>query len=178
MLGQVLLTFGQCLSQTAGQVDDGRLSMPLNRWSNVAGCRVTVATISGCERPRIALIWPEVKSRIWPPSSVNTKLPAARSMIERVNAPALASGNGQQVVPSRDVRSQAMARIAMRIVPSGPGLEPIRAILACLPMTACETDEIPVHRAPARADQHAQTQSDDVPVHLRRLVAVPDQQCQ
>ena len=42
----------------------GRLSMPLNRWSSLAACRVTVATISGCEWPRIALIWPEVKSRI------------------------------------------------------------------------------------------------------------------
>ena len=66
----------------------GRLSMPLNRWSSLAACRVTVATISGCEWPRIALIWPEVKSRIWRPSSVNRKLPAAWSMISRVNAPA------------------------------------------------------------------------------------------
>src|SRR5215472_8357934 len=31
----------------------GRLSMPLNRWSSLAACRVMVATISGCEWPWI-----------------------------------------------------------------------------------------------------------------------------
>ncbi len=45
----------------------GRLSMPLKRWSRVPTCSRTVATISGWECPRIALICPEVKSSSSPP---------------------------------------------------------------------------------------------------------------
>jgi hypothetical protein len=48
----------------------GRDSIPLNRWSSVPICSRTVATIRGCAWPRIALICPEVKSRIRRPSSV------------------------------------------------------------------------------------------------------------
>jgi len=51
-------------------VTTGRDSMPLNRWSRSATARCTVATISGWEWPRMALICPEVKSRILRPSAV------------------------------------------------------------------------------------------------------------
>ncbi len=46
----------------------GRLSIPLNRWSSVPIDSRTVATTSGCEWPRMALICPDVKSRMARPS--------------------------------------------------------------------------------------------------------------
>ena len=44
--------------------------MPLNRWSSVSTASRTVATTSGWAWPRIALIWPEVKSRMARPALV------------------------------------------------------------------------------------------------------------
>jgi hypothetical protein len=55
--------------------------MPLKRWSSDATADETVATMSGCAWPRMALICPEVKSRIRLPSRSKTCTPEARSMI-------------------------------------------------------------------------------------------------
>jgi hypothetical protein len=47
----------------------------------------TTATMSGCEWPSSALIWPEVKSRMPRPSASYTKQPCARSMISGSKVP-------------------------------------------------------------------------------------------
>src|SRR6266700_3365679 len=57
-------------------------------WSTGATERATVATMTGCECPRTALIWPDVKSRIALPSVSYTYEPAARSMTREWKRPA------------------------------------------------------------------------------------------
>ena len=52
-----------------------------------ATCRATVAVISGWQWPRMALIWPDVKSSSSLPSSVYRHVPAARSMTTGLNEP-------------------------------------------------------------------------------------------
>ena len=64
----------------------GRLSIALNRWSSVPAASRSVDTIAGCECPRIALIWPEVKSSRRRPSDVCSQLPSARSTTTGTNA--------------------------------------------------------------------------------------------
>src|SRR4051812_28397046 len=56
-------------------------------WSSRPICSRTVATMSGWAWPRIALICPEVKSSSSRPSSVNTDVPSARSMINGLKSP-------------------------------------------------------------------------------------------
>ncbi|GED11837.1 hypothetical protein CCE02nite_38360 [Cellulosimicrobium cellulans] len=65
----------------------GRESIPEKRWSSVPIWLRTVSTIAGWLCPRIALIWPDVKSRTRRPSAVVTKLPDALSTISGVNGP-------------------------------------------------------------------------------------------
>ncbi len=65
----------------------GRLSMPLNRWSSRPTWSRTVATTSGWEWPRIALICPEVKSSRRRPDSVVTQLPSAEAITSGVKLP-------------------------------------------------------------------------------------------
>jgi hypothetical protein len=60
---------GACRAISAASATTGRDSMPLKRWSSERICSVTTATMSGCEWPSSALIWPEVKSRMPRPSA-------------------------------------------------------------------------------------------------------------
>ena len=68
----------------------GRDSIPEKRWSSRPIISVTTSTISGCECPRIALIWPLVKSSTRRPAASSTNAPAARS-----------ATNGENVAPYR-----------------------------------------------------------------------------
>ncbi len=61
--------------------------MPLNRWSSVAIERRTVSTMAGWEWPRIALIWPEVKSSTRRPRASWMNDPLAEAATKSENFP-------------------------------------------------------------------------------------------
>jgi hypothetical protein len=58
----------------------GGLSMPLKRWSAPSHASRIASTMRGWLWPRVAHIWPEVKSRISRPSVSQIRMPRALAM--------------------------------------------------------------------------------------------------
>ena len=106
---------GTSRASASARSTTGGLSIDENRWSSRPAASRTVATISGWQCPRIALIWPEVKSSTRRPAASNTKLPSART-----------GANGTKVPPKCNMCRRARVQNAASSAgaPTGVSFDP------------------------------------------------------